>query len=387
MTGLKIFFEAFKYLTKCVKDSLNSIDKERLKVIFSILIKARDNKNRVIVDGQGRSLQSMLIMEDCLEHNGFPIILPANNANVRPWKKDDIFFFNSGSGSGSPLKHAQAAKADELNVLGMTYNAKIHKNFPEPLDGILILEATKNRNPLYAPLGTEFELTSAVIGSAIGSSLSETPEKSLSIFNEFSQEIVKIFDDTYEFLENDLDSLMKFTALISDYINVDNKKKIYFCGVGRDAIINQVSAIRYGHLHKVVNGIVTKDLRVIYEGHWNLRQSGDLAIVASGSGSTSQTLNYASQAFISGMRIFGITSFEDSDLGKFSKRVDGCLVLPGRDDEISYFNMPMKRRTNYLPKFELNYYLTMDSLLARIAAEHEITEDDMRLSHRLKALE
>ena len=163
MASLKIFFEAYKYLADCVKDSLKKIDREKLKIIFDILIEARNNNVSIIVDGQGRSLQSMLILEDCLEHNGFPIILPASNANVRPWKKGDIFFFNTGSGSGSPLKHAIAAKKDGLKVLGMTYNNKIFDNFEEPPKGILVLTPSKNKNKLLAPLGTEFEFTTAVI--------------------------------------------------------------------------------------------------------------------------------------------------------------------------------------------------------------------------------
>ncbi len=386
MAGLKIFFNAFKYLTQCVEDSLKFIDKERLRTIFSILIETRRNKNKIIVDGQGRSLQSMLILEDCLEHNGFPIILPANNANLRPWKRGDIFFFNSGSGSGSTLKHAQLAEKDGLIVLGMTYNNEIHEEFQTPSEGILYLKPSSG-NSIFAPLGTEFELTSAVIGSTIGYSISETPEIALSKFEKSTQGIVELYKKTYDYLQDNMDSLMKFAGLVSEYIPVENTKKIYFCGVGRDAIINQVAAIRYGHLQKMSGDIIEKDLRVIYEGHWDLREAGDLAIITSGSGSTSQTLDYALQGFIHGMKIFGITSFEDSDLGRFTKRVNGCLVIPGRDDGKSYFNMPSKRRVSYLPKFELNCYITLDSILSLIAAEHGITEKDMSQSHRMKILE
>ena len=135
------------------------------------------------------------------------------------------------------------------------------------------------------------------------------------------------------------------------------------------------------------DGKVVKDLQVIAEGHWDLRKVGDLAIITSGSGSTSQTLDYAMQAFISGLKVFGITSFEDSDLGRFTKRVDGCLVVPGRHAPFSMYNVVSSQRTSYLPEFELNCYLTMDSLLAQIASDNGITEADMKASHRLKTLE
>ncbi|MHA1729545.1 MAG: hypothetical protein ACTSWY_12580 [Promethearchaeota archaeon] len=387
MSGLKTFFGAFKYLTECLRESLKSIDREQLKLIFSILIEGRNQKKNIIVDGQGRSLRSMLILEDCLEHNGFPLIFPAGNANIRPWQKEDIFFFNSGSGSGSPIKHAQQAKKDGLIVLGMTYNNKIYDEINEQRKGILILEPSKNKNSIYAPLGTEFELTSAVIGSCIGNSVSDTPEISLEEFYKCSKKIIDLFYRTYIYFENNLDPLMKFISLISIYLPYENNKKVYFCGVGRDAIINEVAAIRYGHLLKREKDEIKKNLRVIFEGHWDLREKEDLAIIMSGSGSTSQTLNYAIQAFISGMRIFGITSFKDSDLGQFSKRVDGCLVVPGRHDRRSLFNVPTKKREDYLPEFELNCYITFDSLLAQIASDHGITEKDMEASHRLKVLE
>ena len=293
MTSLSIFFEAYKYLIQCVRDSLKSINQDKLKSIFEILIEGREKNSSIIVDGQGRSLQSMLILEDCLEHNGFPIIFPASNANLRPWKPGDIFFFNSGSGSGSPLKHAIAAHEDKLHVLGMTYNTNIGSNFSSPVEGILKMAPSGNRNKLYAPLGTEFELTSAVIGASLGYGVNSTPEESISEFNKCSSEILKLFDDSVSYYEKHKEGLLEFIDLIKIYIDPDCKNNIYFRGVGRDSIINQVSAIRYGHLHKTINEQVVKDLHVIYEGHWDLRKPNDLVILTSGSGSTSQTLDYA----------------------------------------------------------------------------------------------
>jgi D-arabinose 5-phosphate isomerase GutQ len=387
MTSLKIFFEAYKYLTNCVHESLKSLNRDNLRSIFEILIEGREKGSSIIVDGQGRSLQSALIMEDSLEHNGFPIIFPVSNPNLRPWSKGDIFFFNSGSGSGSPVTHAQAAAKDGLFILGMTYNADIKTLFKDTKSGILTLIPSMNRNKLYAPLGTEFEFASAVIGACIGYGVGKTVEESMLEFDKCSQTIVDLFNNTVSFYEDNLDAFIEFINIINQYLQPKCMNKVYFRGVGRDSIINQVCAIRYGHLHKMVDGNVTKDLQVIAEGHWDLRKERDLAIITSGSGSTSQTLDYAMQAFISGLKVFGITSFEDSDLGRFTNRVDGCLVVPGRHAPFSMYNMVSKHRTNYLPEFELNCYLTMDSLLAQIASDHGITENDMKASHRLKTLE
>lgn len=377
MSGLNLFFSAFKYLTDCVRDSINALDQERLGNLFSVLIEARNHS--IIVDGMGRSLQSLLLVEDCLEHNGFPIILPASNACLRPWKPKDLFFFNSGSASGSPIIHAQHAKKDGLRVIGMTYNPGILDEFPD----VLVLAPSKSKNALYAPLGTEFELTSAVVGSCLGYSVRDTVEESLKEFQETTTKIVNRFDTTHDYFQENLEMLMDFIQIITEYLTAPVKRSVYFRGVGRDQIVNQVAAIRYGHLRKDPD----KDLHVIYESHWDLRKEGDLIIVTSGSGSTTQTMDYAMQAFISGMRVFGITSFANSDLGRFTKRVDGNLIVPGREDPFSMYNVIHMERKHYLPEFELNVYLTLDALLAQIAANNGITEEDMRRSHRLKYLE
>jgi D-arabinose 5-phosphate isomerase GutQ len=381
MTGINVFQDAFQYLINCVKMSIEKLDKVRLASIFKIMIEARNTNRDVIVDGKGRSLQSMLLLEDCLEHNGFHIILPASNANLRPWKEGDLFFFNTGSGSGSTIDHALAAKNDGLHVIGMTYNRKLLETFPN----VLIIETsnTESRNHELAPLGTEFEIASAVIGVCVAYSLKDTVELSMKEFGDSTAKILKIYDATYDYLETELESLMTFIRLISEYLTTANDRKIYFLGVGRNEIINRVAAIRYGHLSKLPHA----DLRVIYEGHWDLRKPGDLAILMSGSGSTSQIIDFGMQAFISGMKIFGITSFKQSSLGKFSARVNGCLMLPGREDFFSMYNDPVDARRNYLPAFELNCYICLDALLAQIAHNFGITETDMKKCHRSKVLE
>jgi D-arabinose 5-phosphate isomerase GutQ len=379
MAGLKYFFNAYEYLTDCVRESLRKLDQDKLKEVFKILIEARNSGQRIIVDGQGRSLESILLAEECLEHNGFSIILPVRNANLRPPNEQDVFFFNSGSGSGSPYTHAQYALEHNLTVLGMTYNPKLVEEFPHAL----VLLGSENKNSLFAPLGTEFELTSAITGCCIAHSVCDTAKKSMAAFEESSQAILQLFVDSKTYYEDHLEDLMAFIDIISGYVPVSNPHKVYFRGVGRDEIINSVAAIRYGHLQKLPDF----DLRVIQEGHWELRTEGDLAVLTSGSGATSQTLDYAMQAFISGMKVIGVTSFADSDLGRFCRRADGCLVVPGRKESYSLYTQTAKFRTNYLPEFELNCYITLDALLAQVAANHGITEDDMKKSHRPKEWE
>ena len=359
--------------------SLKNLDKNKLYNTFDILIKGKNKM--IVVDGQGRSLESLLLAEDCLEHNGFPIILPSTNANLRPCVAEDILFVNTGSAKGSIKKHAEEAYKIGMRIIGMTTNQEFADQYPD----LMLIPLNKEKNSIYAPLGTEFEFCTAIIGSLIGYSIADTPEKSVQNFDSNMKIIIDLLRTTYQkYHEEDSQrNFLKFKELIQDYLPKANTKKIYFRGVGRDMIVSRVAAIRYGHLHKEPE----LDLRVIYEGHWDLREKEDLIILISGSGSTSQTMNYALQAFISGANIFGLTSFKDSDLGKFCARNNGCIEVLGRKHLFSMYNIAPEKRLAYLPEFELNTYITLDALLAQIAYDNKITEKDMELSHRQKIFE
>ena len=145
--------------------------------------------------------------------------------------------------------------------------------------------------------------------------------------------------------------------------------------------------VQLGHLHKEN----LKDLRVVYEGHWKSRRKHDLAIFMSGSGETDQILKYAQQAGDLGMKVFTITSFKNSSLARTTKRYrnsQGTLVIEGRPEMVSYFNTSIRKLDiSFFPQFELNTYITLDSLLALIAKNNNITEDDMKKTHRDRELE
>jgi len=66
----------------------------------------------------------------------------------------------------------------------------------------------------------------------------------------------------------------------------------------------------------------------------------------------------------------------------------GNLIITGREMAESDYNTSITdRKSKFLPLFELNTYLTLDSLLALIAKNNGITEDDMKRTHRDKELE
>ena len=297
---LTVFYEAFNHLMTSAETCLNNINEDKLANMFDIVIKAKNKQ--IVVLGQGRSLESLLLAADCLEHNGFPIILPSTNANLRPCVEGDVLFINTGSAKGSIREQVRRANEEiKMTITGMTANEEFAKEYPN----VLFIPLNEKKNAKYAPLGTEFEFTTVILGSLIGYAVADTVENSLKNYHKNKNTILDLFKMTYEkFQSPDMKQCFsQFINLINTYIPKSNGKKIYFLGVGRDTIVARVAAIRYGHLHKEPD----LDLKVIYDGHWDLRESGDLVILISGSGSTSQTMDYAVQGFISGTNIFAFT--------------------------------------------------------------------------------
>ena len=214
-----------------------------------------------------------------------------------------------------------------------------------------------------------------------------TEQDMLDSYNLFYDIAIEGMHSNLENLRKQEKTLEHFIKLINEYLEHDNHNWVYFKGVGINEIIARVIAIRYGHLHKENS----KDINVIYDGHWRGRKKDDLVILMSGSGETDQILKYAQQAGDVGMKLFTITSFKDSHLARMNKwyrNYAGNLIIEGRPYMVSQYNKAIRHvEENFFPQFELNTYITLDALLASIAKLNDITEDDMKLTHRDKELE
>jgi D-arabinose 5-phosphate isomerase GutQ len=209
----------------------------------------------------------------------------------------------------------------------------------------------------------------------------------LNLFNQCCRNAIRGLYSNLNYLESQENAINDFTSLIDKYLDIGTNSVVYFKGVGINEIISRIIAIRYGHLHK--EGL--KDLHVVYEGHWKSRRKDDLALLISGSGETDQILKYAEQACDIGMKLFAITSFKESSLAEYTKchcDYQGTLIVEGRPEMVSYYNKSINSRTKiFFPQFELNTYITLDSLLALIAKNNNISEEDMKKTHRDKELE
>ena len=376
--------KTYEYLVGKIKKSLENVNKEEVYKFLDALKAGIDNK-RVTVDGAGRSLQSVLLLVSQLENTYGIRVNQVNNANLRPLREGDIFIANSRSAKVEPeeskiVRHAKFAQEKGLDVFFITANEKIQDIFNNV---ILIKKEGYNRE--YAPLGTGFEQATATLMSCIACSYNkEEPRKS---FNELCSQVIEGYNDNLEILLEQDRALNAFIDTINEYLEIKNKGVIYFKGMGINEIIAKVIAIRYGHLHKNDS----KDLNVVYESHWRCRRTNDLGIFLSGSGQTTQMVKYLNQAKSIGMNTFVITCYRDSKLARSNQWYKNCrgnLIIKGRSIKYSYFNQALQEiEEPFFPQFELNTYLTLDALLALIAKNNNITEEDMEKTHRDKELE
>lgn len=375
------FKNAYEYLVNSIDHSLKDIDQDIVANCLGLLNSGGINDKRVIVDGAGRSLQSVLLLTNELESKYGIRVNQVSNANLRPLRKGDIFIVNSRSGSGKSHSNAIFAKKKGLDVIFITGNEDLKKEF----ENVILLKSEFNREKEYAPLGTEFEQASAVFCSCMGYAYTET--EMLKSFNVYCDVAIEGLKSNLLNLTRQEKVLDNFITLMNEYLEINNNNVVYFKGVGINEIIARVIAIRYGHLNKADK----KNLNVVYDGHWTGRKKNDLAIVMSGSGETDQILKYAKQGGDVGMKLFTITSFKESSLARTNKwyrNYAGSLIIEGRPEMLSYYNKSIHNlEEKFFPQFELNTYVTLDALLALIAKLNCITEEDMKKTHRDKELE
>ena len=374
------FRDAYKYLVNRIENSLKSVNKSTMQSCLDILDNGKQDK-RVTIDGAGRSLQSALLLANELENLYGIRVNQVNNANLRPLREGDIFIVNSRSGSGKAIEDAEFALKKGLNVIYITGNSELEDKF----ENVILVKGDINHERKYAPLGTEFEHASAVLCSCMGYAYDKSEK--MKAFDNSCYNVIDGLHSNLQELEKQENPIASYTSLINDFLDPNNDRVVYFKGVGINEIISRVIAIRYGHLHKES----MKDLNVVYESHWKSRRKDDLAVLISGSGETDQILKYAQQSGDVGMKLFTITSFKESNLARTNKwyrKYQGNLIIEGRPEMVSYYNKSIHKVTKtFFPQFELNTYITLDTLLALISKNNDITEEDMKKTHRDKKLE
>ena len=225
------FKKTYEYLVSRIENSFKDIDQNIVAYCLELLSSGGKNHKRVIVDGAGRSLQSVLLLTKELESEYGIRVNQVSNANLRPLRKGDIFVVNSRSGTGKSYSNAIFAKKKGLDVIFITGNEALKDEF----ENVILLKSELNREKTYAPLGTEFEQASAVVCSCMGYAYNELEKlKSFNLYCDVAIEGMKSNLDKLTSQEKVLDNFIK---LMNDYLEFDNKSVVYFKGVGINEII------------------------------------------------------------------------------------------------------------------------------------------------------
>ena len=192
-------------------------------------------------------------------------------------------------------------------------------------------------------------------------------------FSEAADEIIKGISDAMSQLdpsqlEGFVETLVKARA---------EERTILVIGAGRSGLVGKAFAMRLMHL-----GYSTY---VLGETINPSMTEGDLALVISGSGSTTLPVTVAEMAKSLRVKVLAVTSNPDSPLGR---KADLTVVVPGRSKiarEDEYHSRQLLGEHESLTPmgtiFENSCMVFLDSLIAELMDRLEESEEDMRRRH------
>ena len=189
------------------------------------------------------------------------------------------------------------------------------------------------------------------------------------ILNDAIQEIV----DNVLLVTEELDpkNIEDMTELLQ------TSKNVFVMGLGRSGLVARAFAMRLMHL-----GI---SVYVVGETTTPALSSKDCLLAISGSGETFSIISAANIAHKRGTKIIAVTSYVDSTLGEMA---DLVVHIKGRtkiDSEKNYITRQMNGKHQSLSPmgtlFEVTSLIFLDSLIAQLMLEMEITEEDMKARH------
>jgi len=144
----------------------------------------------------------------------------------------------------------------------------------------------------------------------------------------------------------------------------DDAKRIFITGAGRSKLVGNFLGMRLMHsgYETYVQGeVATPSIR-----------EGDLLIVISGSGETTQLVSFANKAKSEGAKVILICSKSSSTIGDIADQT----IQIGTDDSFATTKgMPMGTM------FELSTLIFLEATISYLIHEKDIEETDMRYRH------
>ncbi len=370
-TDLSSFYSAFNLLTKTAKRAVNTINENPSDLVKFCNIIEEAKSQRIHFVGMGRSGKVGMLLGELLKNIGFKVSYLGKSL-AKPVRPNDVVVGVTGSGwTNFTIKSLQDAILKDAKILVITSDkqslAARLADFMIIIPRGYVKETNVTAHAPLTPLGTVFEMTTMLIGLGIISGLKD--ESSVKGFNEGVNESLTAATMTLNNIKENEEHLQQFIQTLESYSSLPEKYLFVF-GSGLDSIIASISSIRFSHL-----GINVKS-----NFDWRFRKKDDLMIGISGSGVSSSTMERIQSAESAKMKILGLTSFPKSSL---AQKCNVFLEIVGRPEEISADLRQISDFSEkfFLPSFEYAAAITLDSCVAQIAENKNITEEYMRTEH------
>ena len=195
-----------------------------------------------------------------------------------------------------------------------------------------------------------------------------------SISHEFLGQIKTLLDyiskNYHSFIEKQLGKVDELFELL------ENRNSVHLYGKGRSGSIAVSLALRLSHF-----GYKTYFLGDVIKEPFT---KGDLIILFSGSGDTSEVVEIARKGKSMGSSVVAFTSFKDSSLAKNS---DVIFLLPGgleKEKGWSYVEAQLSHRASSFyggGEFEFNAYLFQEALINSIGKFKNISGSEVAKRH------
>ncbi len=399
---LSAFGKATDRLISTGERVVQEIDLDRGGMINAVLplSKALQERKFVHFVGMGRSGKVATMIGEQLKNLGFRVSFLGKTL-ARRVREGDVVVAVSGSGATKTTVD-YIFESLERNALVIALTSNVHSFLGRLADVVLKIDTKRGqsdirdylvdqvngkRTPL-TPMGTEFELTTMLVGSGlIGALYNSIFEKSIPLgkaipqgFKYVTKEILSSAKETMKIFNNPEESekIAQLIKLIqerrmgkSEY-DAYNAPRIFWIGAGLTDLVAMMCAMRFQHL--LLNVAVCFD--------WRFRKENDVLIVFSGSGETPYTVGFAEKARKRGIPTVAVTSYPESSL---ARKADITLICKGRKVKVSEFEQPLIERKIekelFIPGFEYSSAIVLDGIVAQIAKNLGIEEKEMKEHH------
>lgn len=376
------FENAMEFLLSVTQKTCEQVSAtpDLLRQVATMLNETKRHGNLVHITGMGRSFRSAMAIGELLKDLGFEISYPGKTL-ARPIHKNDVVLAVSGSGwTQTTLYHVEAGILRGAKVISMTGHErsklgrlsdtviKIPGVKEVPKEWSYIQKQLNGKRSPLAPMGTVNELSALLVGIGLAASIDS---EAINVdFTRVTDRIITNARQAQQSLEQDQQELENILNIYRSLTSTQEKTRpaSYFIGAGLSGLVAHLAAMRFQHLR----------VKVRQNYDWRFRNESDVITILSGSGETRASLDYGEMAKKAGMKIIGITAFPDSSLTKIS---DYFLVIQGRTPRSSQFESQLQSIKPFIPTFEYTVAVILDSIVAQLAYDFEIDEEQMRAEH------